>query len=164
MVPENSKFLKTIRFDPSDTRVFERPAAPDEWAIPGSFSFVAAQPDQLTGKSLQAFRYGFLSLDSFGRSTFVSVAEISVNGIAGLEQALSGHFVESMGAPSIDVAARAAHGEIEFVIDMCANVAVGSVFSMRRSFDDNGEIREVFRLVDPQSTRIPARAWEVVEE
>ena len=34
-----SKFLRTIRFDASDDRVFARAAAAGEWAVSGAFAF-----------------------------------------------------------------------------------------------------------------------------
>ena len=68
------RFLRAIRFDESDTRIFERAALPGEWAIPGTFVFADADPETLGGKVRQAFAYGFLGIGSFGWSTFVEVS------------------------------------------------------------------------------------------
>ncbi|MGI9386569.1 MAG: DUF6505 family protein, partial [Methyloligellaceae bacterium] len=38
------KFLRTIRFDESDDHVFDRAAAPDEWAVSGAFAFAEIDP------------------------------------------------------------------------------------------------------------------------
>ncbi|HKJ61349.1 MAG TPA: DUF6505 family protein, partial [Hyphomicrobiales bacterium] len=83
------KFMKTIQFDPSDSFVFEKAAEPDEWAIPGGFAFAGTAEDALSGKSRQAFSNGFLSLETFGHSTFVSVTEISAEQADALTQRLA---------------------------------------------------------------------------
>ena len=33
------RLARTLRFDESDERVFERAAEPDEWAVSGAFEF-----------------------------------------------------------------------------------------------------------------------------
>ena len=62
------KLLRTIRLDASDTFVFERAAQPGEWAVPGAFVFLDADPATLEGKARTAFRSGFLGVSSLGRS------------------------------------------------------------------------------------------------
>ncbi len=158
------KFLKTIRFDPSDSFVFENAAEPDEWAIPGGFAFAGVSEDVLAGKQRQAFSNGFLSLESFGRSTFVCVAEISPGEAEALVRDLAQHFVGHYGAPSLDDAVPAARAEIDFVLELCREVPINSVFTLARFFDESGEIREEFRIVDPRGEKLHARIWDVVEE
>jgi len=158
------KFLKTIRFDPSDTHVFESAAPSDEWAIPGGFSFGGMNENNITGKLKQAFSNGFLSIESYGFSTFVSVAEIDQVEADGLKNNLASHFMANFGAPSKQEALRAANSEIDFVLEMCARVAINSIFALQRFFDDDGEIKEEFRIVDAPGAKPHARVWEVVEE
>ena len=158
------KFLKTIRFDPSDSQVFENAAGPDEWAIPGGFRFANAVEDKLAGKEKQAFSNGFLSLASFGFSTFVSVAEISPEEKDEITARLVLHFIDHYGAPSPDAAEVAAQQEIAFVLDLCEQVPINSVFTLRRIFDDNAAIKEEFRIVDVPGETLHARVWDVVEE
>ncbi len=158
------KFLKTIRFDPSDARVFEQAASPDEWAIPGGFVFSGLREEDLTGKIGQAFGSGFLSLDSFGRSTFASVAEISPDETEALTAVLADHFVAQYGAPSVEEALDAAREEIGFTLGLCRDTPINSVFAMRRFFGDDGEIREEFRLVEPPGEKRHTRIWDIVEE
>lgn len=158
------KFLKTIRFDPSDTHVFENAAVSDEWAIPGGFLFAGDTEDTLSGKRKQAFNNGFLSLAQFGHSTFVSVAEIADETLDTLSGGLAQFFVTQMNAPSQEMALRAAKQELDFVCDMCQQVPINSVFAMRRFFDDEGQIREEFSIVDAPGAKPHARVWEVVED
>lgn len=158
------RFLKTIRFDTSDTHVYDIAAQPDEWAIPGGFHFADATGDTLSGKSKQAFSNGFLSLESFGRSTLVSVAEIDETRLGHLRTRLAGHLVDAFGAPSIEAALPAAAAEIDFVLDMCAAVPVNMVFTVRRDFDEAGDVKEEFRIIDRTGEKLHARVWEVVED
>ncbi len=158
------KFLKTIRFDPSDTHVYEAAAEPDEWAVPGGFSFADATEDSLKGKARQAFSNGFLSLESRGHSTFVSVAGIDDVEVERLQAGLAAVFVDGYGAPTIEAAMPASTGEIGFVLDMCADVPINSIFTVRRFFDEAGEIKEEFRIVDRPGEKLHARVWDVVED
>ena len=71
------KLARTIHFDDSDRNIFSRPAESGEWAISGGFEFSNWTEDDLSGKARQAFANGWLGLESFGRSTFVAVADIA---------------------------------------------------------------------------------------
>jgi hypothetical protein len=64
---------RTIRLDPSDTFVYALAAEPGEWAVTGTFLFFGADPAGFAGKQRQAFRAGFLGIDSFGWSTLAVV-------------------------------------------------------------------------------------------
>jgi len=159
------KFLKTIRFDASDEHVFERAAAPDEWAVSGGFSFASFASKDVKGKTRQAFANGFLGLGSFGRSTFTSVGECSEKDLGKIERALTTHFIEDHGAPDEETALGAAREETRFIIDLCETPLINTIFTVRRSFDDEGEIREEFRTIQaPDAKPKHARIWSVVED
>ena len=159
------KFLKTIRFDMSDDHVFENAAASDEWAISGAFAFSGMDKDQITGKAKQAFANGFLSLQSFGRSTFVSVAEINDDDMAEVETALAQHFIDHYGAPDMEAALPPTREEINFILDLCESPLINTIFTVRRSFKDDGQIGEEFRTIQaPDSKPLHTRIWSVVEE
>lgn len=158
------KLLKTIRFDPSDTHVFDHAAEPDEWAIPGGFLFGDDEQESLTGKRKQAFSNGFFSLQRFGHSTFVSVAEISDEVFEGVTQDLARYFADHANAPSREVALKAAGQELDFVCEMCSQVPINSIFALRRYLDDDGHIREEFSIIDAPGAKPHARVWEVVED
>ena len=68
---------KTIRFDKSDLNVFETASEEGEWAISGAFEFSNDSSNSLKGKRKQSFVNGFLGLESYGRSTFVSISAIN---------------------------------------------------------------------------------------
>lgn len=158
------KFLKSVRFDPSDTHVYARAAEPEEWVISGAFAFHGAGPDDLIGKDRQAFANGFLSLDSFGRSTFASVTGLTQALRAELTAKLARHLVADYGAPTLVAAQAAAEEEIAFTADTCADLPFGAVLAVRRSFDDTGAIREAFHVVDAGADCHHHRAWDVIED
>lgn len=158
------KLFRTIRFDQSDDRVFDPAAGPDEWAISGAFAFSALEPGAIRGKAKQAFSNGFLSLESFGRATFVSVAEIAGGTRSGLVDALADHFVTRYGAPDREAARPVAEAEIGFAADLAGEAPINTVFTVRRVVDDSGEIREEFRTVTPPSEPMHTRIWDVVDD
>lgn len=158
------KLLKTIHFDRSDSHVFDQTAAGDEWAISGAFAFSNLAREAVTGKVKQAFSNGFLSLESFGRATFASVAEIDEATVERLSRTLAQHFVEHYGAPALKPALPIARNELDFIANLCAEHPINTVFTVRRTFDDEGAIREEYRIVTPPSEPIHTRVWEIVEE
>lgn len=157
------KFLKTIRFDPSDTHVFEIAAEPDEWSISGGFWFSGITKDQLKGKVKQAFSNGFLSLDSFGFSTFVSVVEIDSGQLKKITNQLAERLVSHFDAPSLEEAYHVASEEIEYVVKLCEKVPVNSVFALKRELQEDGQMHESFSLVEAPRGQVHTKVWEIAE-
>lgn len=159
------KFLKTIRFDGSDEHVFERPAGEDEWAVSGAFVFSGmAEEEVKRGKTRQAFANGFLSADTFGHSTFTSVAECSDEDLASIGRNLARHFVEHYGAPDEEAALPAAQEEVRFVLDLCKESLINTIFTVRRTFGDDNQIKEEFRTIkSPDARPVHTRIWSVEE-
>jgi hypothetical protein len=154
------KLLRTIRLDPSDTFVFERAAAPGEWAVSGAFMFAETDPDALGGKPRAAFRGGFLGVPSLGWSTLVQIVEASDADRAGLVEMLANALTAQFGAP--DTAARAAaEEEVAFAASLCDHPR-DTLIAVRRSFED-GAIREAFRTLRPRGARKPMRAFSFLE-
>ncbi len=154
------KFLSTIRFDESDARVFDVAAEAGDWAVSGAFQFGALDADQIQGKVRQAFANGFLGLASFGRSTFATVGEAEERDIAQIERRLAEHLVAHYGAPSLQIAFPFAGEEIRYVLDLCQDVPINTVFTVRRMLDDKGRIKEEFRKIRPPSGEAQhARIW-----
>lgn len=158
------KLLRTIRLDASDRNVFDRAAESGEIAVSGAFAFAGLEAEEITGKTRQAFANGFLGLGSFGRSTFVTVGEGEEAEVERAREALSRHFVEAYGAPSIEVARPEADAELAFARDLAHDARLNTLFTVRRELDEDGQIREAFRIVQPPSEPQHARIWDVVEE
>ena len=157
------KLLKTIRFDPSDIQVFDQAENADEWAISGGFLFSDASGPTLEGKTKQAFSNGFLSIESFGFSTFASVTEIEATKVQRLKELLAERFLVRLGAPSDEEALAAATEEIDFICKLCADAALNSIFTVKREYDENGDMREEFRIVQAPGGKLHTRVWEVLE-
>jgi len=158
------KLLRTLRFDQSDAQVFALAAETGEWAVSGSFAFVPLAPSALTGKTRQAFANGWLGLSSFGRATFVAVAAIEPGAYDQAVDRLAQHLIEEFGAPDRDVAVAAARDELAFSAEIAADKPVNTVFAVQRSIQEDGEIHEAVRLVDPPQGQIHSRIWDIVDD
>lgn len=153
------KLLRTIRFDLSDTRVFPEAAEPGEWAVPGTFVFADADPEQMSRQQRQAFANGFLGLDSFGWSTLATIASIGRDEYDGVVDRLARHLQDHYGAPDFAAAQAAAREEIDFAVSLCEH-PVNTLMALSR-FVAGDEIREQFRVVPPPGEKPHAKIWEI---
>ena len=155
------KLPRTIRLDPSDTFVFARAAEPGEWAVTGTFLFFGADVAKFSGKERQAFRAGFLGVDSFGWSTLVVVTEATAEERAAAVERLAEQLVSCCGAPDIDTARAAAEEEVAFAQSLCDHPA-NTLIGLHRTGEDSG-IRESFRTLHRRAGRLePAGAFRFV--
>jgi hypothetical protein len=152
---------RCIRLDPSDVSVFDPAAEPGEWAVSGAFAFARLAPEDLTGKTRQAFAHGFLGLGSFGRSTLVVVSEIDDAEYEAVIAALAGHFVAHYGAPDLAAARPAAEEEAAFALSLCDH-PVNTLLAVSREMEERG-IVESFRVITPEAPKSHAKIWEFVE-
>ena len=158
------RFARTIRFDDSDNRVFPLGAGTDEWAVSGAVVFAGTTASQIAGKQKQAFANGFLSADSLGWSTFVTVAEASDDDILAVTDNLAKAFLSEFGAPDAKAARSAAESEVADMRALCADVAVNTLFAISRQFGDDGEIREAVRTISAPGEKPHTRIWDVVAD
>ena len=125
----------------------------------------ALPPTAVAGKTRQAFANGFLGLASFGRSTFATVAEATPADLEQVEGALALHFVTAHAAPGLDAALPAAKEEAQFVLDLCRDAPINTVFTVRRTWDAAGQIKEEFRTIRPPAGEpLHAKVWTVVDD
>ena len=157
------KFARTIRFDKSDLNIFPLASEEGELAVVGTFSFYNIKPEDLKGKVKQAFSNGFLGCSTFGFSTLVSLVSINENDIKKLQINLGKYFIDNYGAPSKEVAEKAASEEINFMLDLCKEHELGSLLSLSREFSDEG-IKEKFRNLPKADSCAEQKIWTVVEE
>lgn len=139
------RMLRTLRLDGSDALVFPRAAEPGEWAVPGGFVFWDDDPARLVGKRGQAFRAGFLGLNSFGWSTLVEVAECDAAAREAALAAMAAHILSEYGAPDLDAAREAATEELSFAESLC-DQPPGTVLALHRRVEDGAQ-RESFRTL-----------------
>ena len=156
------KLPRTIRLDPSDTFVFARAAEPGEWAVTGTFLFYGANPAEFSGKEKQAFRAGFLGLNSFGWSTLVVVNDAREEERDAAVERLAEQLVKNCGAPDLASARPAAEEEIAFAASLCDHPE-GTLLGLHRSTEGDG-IRESFRTLHRRADRLqPIGAFRLVE-
>ena len=80
-----------------------------------------------------------------------------------LKETLSQHFIIHYGAPSIDVALKAASEEVDFMIDLCKDHELGSLLSISRDWTDEGS-KERFRNLPKADSCAEQKIWTFVEE
>jgi len=156
------KFPRTIRLDVSDENAFPVAADAEEWALTGTFAFADAEPGALSNKEQLAFRNGWLGADSFGRATFVLVAEISDEQFEAVVLRLAEHIFEHYGAPDMLAAAEAARGEARYAADLCDH-PIGTMLAIEREFTDDG-VAERIRVIPQQDESMHAKIWSIVED
>jgi hypothetical protein len=147
------KLARSIRFDESDTNVFERAADAGEWCVSGAFAFSDFTEADLTGKPRQAFRNGWLSIEGFGRTTFVATAEIEPTEIDAMTMALAAHFVQVYGAPDLEAALPVAEEELRHMLELCDDHPPNTLLVVERSITDAG-IHEAFRTIKPAEASV----------
>ena len=137
----------------SDTRVFERAAAPGEWAVCGAFAF--ADPEALAGKQRQGFVSSFLGTTNFERTTFVEVAEIADDDHAAVIQRLALHFITDHGAPDLAAALPVACDEAAFAASLCEH-KLHTLLAVERALADDGIVERI-RVIRPGH----AQTWTI---
>lgn len=147
------KLARTLRFDQSDENVFEHAAQSDEWAVSGAFAFSNWTEDDLAGKQRQAFANGWLGLESFGRATFVAVAQITEAELAQATNALAQHFVDHFGAPDLETARPVAAEELSYMQELCDDHDPNTLLVVERTLVAAG-VSEAFRALKPQEAQL----------
>ncbi|MDP6390129.1 MAG: DUF6505 family protein [Alphaproteobacteria bacterium] len=153
---------RTIRLDSSDDNVFERAARPGEWAVSGAFAFSDVDFETLDGKGKQAYACGFLGTFSFGRATFVEVAEATNEEVEAVVTALADHFVAEYGAPDRAAALPVAEEEVEFAAGLCEH-KLHTLLRVEREPGEAGVI-ERFSAVQTPGEPEHAKIWNIVED
>ncbi|WP_227268582.1 DUF6505 family protein [Roseobacter weihaiensis] len=147
------KLARAIHFDESDTRVFHSPARTGEWCISGGFEFSNWSEGDLAGKAKQAFANGWMGLETFGRTTFVAVAQIEPFEREALAASLAQHFVTIYGAPSVEAAMGTALEEVDQMIALCEDHAPNTLLTVTRELTEAG-VKEGYRMIQPQDAGI----------
>ncbi|MGY9049139.1 hypothetical protein P775_23975 [Puniceibacterium antarcticum] len=147
------KLARAIHFDESDTRVFHSPARTGEWCISGGFEFSNWSEGDLFGKARQAFSNGWLGIETYGRVSFVAVTQLEAVERETLITALAQHFVDTYGAPSLDIARPVATEEIDQMIALCDDHNANTLLTVARELTDVG-VHESFRVIEAQEADI----------
>ena len=157
------KLARTIRFDPSDLKVFPRAAGEGEWALVGTFCFANLNEADLNGKVKQAFSNGFLGLQSMGFSTLVSVVKLKAGDLENIESRLCEIFLSEFGAPDKASAMSAITQEIAFMAELCSEHKTGTLLAVQRNLCEDC-IQESFRSLSKPEACAEQKIWAVVED
>lgn len=156
------KFLRTVQLDGSDRQIYNRCAAPGEWAVPGGFALWDGEPDR-DGKAREAFRHGFVGTESFGHSTLVVTADIEPEELEQATQRIAQHLVDCHGAPSTAAARPVAEEEIRFAMELCEH-PVGTLIAVDRHTSSEG-VEEQFRVIQPDAANHDeVKLWALVDD
>ena len=134
-----------------------------ELAVVGTFNFYNLKQDDLKGKVKQAFSNGFMGCRTFGYSTLVSLVNIKEKELQELKTNLGKFLIDNFGAPSREIAERAANEEINFMLDLCKNHEIGSLLSLSRTLETDG-IKEKFRNLPKADSCAEQKIWTFVDE
>ncbi|MDE2330966.1 MAG: hypothetical protein KGK16_09315 [Bradyrhizobium sp.] len=155
------KLLRTITLDPSDTFVFDVPAEPGDWAVPGAFRFCDRDLATLSGKDRSAFRSGLLGVKSWGWSTLAQIVHATEDDRRALVELLARQLMERFGAPDLASARLAAEEEVAFAQSLCTH-PIGALIAVHRSASD-GEVHESFRRLQLREGQRQGKAFSFME-
>ena len=142
------KFLKAVRLDDSDARILadEGGAAVDgEWVVSGGYAVC----DLAQGHRAPRCHCDttFVAAGSRRRSSIAEVAEIGAPAYEELKQSLARHFLEDLGAPTVDAARAAAEDECAYTADLAGGFPAEVWLTVKRepTEDGVGERYSVFK-------------------
>lgn len=133
------KFLKAVRLDDSDARIFaqEGGAAEDgEWVVSGGYAVC----DLARGHRTPSCHCDttFVAIAARRRCTLAEVAEISDASLEQLKEDLARFFLAELGAPSLDVARAAAADECAYTADLAAGFPADVWITVKREPSEDG--------------------------
>ena len=142
------KFLKAVRLDDSDDRILagEGGAAADgEWVVSGGYAVC----DLAHGHRAPHCHCDttFLAAGARRRCTVAEVADIDESAYQQVKQALTRHFIEDLGAPTLEAATAAAEDECAYTAELAAGFPVEVWITVVRepTEDGVGERYSVFK-------------------
>lgn len=142
------KFLKAVRLDDSDTRILagEGGAAEDgEWVVSGGYAVC----DLAQGHREPRCHCDttFVAVGARRRCTIAEVAKMDEEAYARVKQALTRHFIDDLGAPTAEAAARAADDECTYTAGLAAGFPAEVWITVKRepTEDGIGERYSVFK-------------------
>lgn len=146
------RLLRILRLDDSDAEIYLPAAKAGELAVPGTFMFTFADvdPERLGGSEAEAFRRGFLGLDSLGWGTLVTVAEAGEAERRSVIERMTSIFIDRFGAPDQASAEAQAEEELAFVDQLCQR-PVNTILSLERSIGAEGDVEEQFHTHEQQA-------------
>jgi hypothetical protein len=142
------KFLKAVRLDDSDARIYAQEggaAEEDEWVVSGGYAVC----DLASGHRRAPCHCdtAFIAVKSHGRCTIAEVVDLDPTAYNEIRAQLAQHFLDDLGAPSIEAAREAAEDECAYTADLAAGFPNEVWITVKRepTADGVGERYVVFK-------------------
>ena len=134
------KFLKAVRLDASDSRVYAQEGAAEdgEWMVSGGYAVC----DLAGGSHLRPNCHcdtSFVSVKTHGRCTLAEVVEIDDTTYREQIEVLTRHFLEDWRAPSEEAARKVAEEEVAYTADLCESFNTEVWITVKRTPKTDGE-------------------------
>jgi len=141
------RFLRAVRLDDSDARVLSGDGAAEggEWLVSGGYAVCDLASGHRTPRC--HCDSTFVVAGSGRRCTIAEVAEIEEPEYERVKGLLANYFLETLGAPSLEVATAAAEDECAYTADLAAGFPPEVWITVKRepSADGVGERYSVFK-------------------
>ena len=140
------KFLKAVRLDDSDARILadEGGAADDgEWVVSGGYA--ACDLAQGHRRARCHCDCTFIAVASRRRCTIAEITDIGSEAYGRLKDALARHFLEELGAPSLETAHAAAADECAYTAELAGGFPESVWVTVRREPTEDG-VRERYSV------------------
>ena len=147
------KFLKAVRLDASDSRVYSREGAArdGEWLVSGGYA--VCDPTGVTHRAPNCHCLtSFIGVVSRGRCTIAEVVEIDKSEYQQVIERLVRHFMDDLGAPTLEAARGVAEEEAAYTAELCESFSSEVWITVKRTPGD-GHIKEHYLDGDNQEVR-----------
>jgi hypothetical protein len=133
------KFLRAVRLDASDGLVYsEGGAARDgEWLASGGYAVCDPAGSSHRTPKCRCLT-SFVGVESHGRCTIAEVVEIDATEYRQIIERLTRHFVDDLGAPTVEAARTAAEDEAGYTADLCESFRPEVWITVKRTPSDDG--------------------------
>ena len=133
------KFLKAVRLDASDALVYshEGAAQDGEWLVSGGYA--VCDPTGATHRKPNCHCLtSFIGVVSHGRCTIAEVVEMDKSEYQQVIERLVRHFVDDLGAPTLEAAGAVAEEEAAYTAELCDSFSAGVWITVKRTQGDEG--------------------------
>ncbi len=140
------KFLKAVRLDGSDSQVYSREGAArdGEWLVSGGYA--VCDPTGVSHRTPNCrCLTSFIGVVNRGRCTIAEVVEIDKSEYQQVIERLVRHFVDDLGAPTLEAACAVAEEEAAYTAELCESFSSGVWITVKRTPGDDG-IREHYSV------------------
>ena len=142
------KFLKAVRLNASDSLVYSQQGAAreGEWLVSGGYA--VCDPTGITHRTPNYHCLtSFVSVVSCGRCTIAEVVEMDKSEYQQVIEGLVRHFVDDLGAPTLEAAGAVAEEEAAYTAELCDSFSAGVWITVERTpgGDDIREHYSVFK-------------------